>query len=247
MTPFRWKNCYADILTYKHGMTIESYFNDVIIPALATLDEKIGTLENIDEPGAVFAHHDMKDILRESKLAFCLAIHSIWERQLRAYLRGCANELHLGDTIGAKIDKAVWKELCKYFRELRNIDLKAFPSFDSLDVLQHLGNACRHGDGNSATELARRCPDLWPDIPRLAPMQQMPPGSPWIELPRTVDRMDIPVVRLRSLVLAIAQFWRDVEYIYNESIEQKDTHLEARLATERVSRSWVPQAPAEGG
>jgi hypothetical protein len=246
MTPFRWKNCYADVLTSKHDMTIESYFNDVIVPALATLDEKIETLENSDRPGAVFAYDDMKGILRESKLAFCLAIQSIWERQLRAYLRGCAKELRPGDAIGAKIERAVWKDLCKHFRELRDIDLEAFPSFDSLDVLQHLGNACRHGDGNSATELARRCPDLWPDIPPLPPMPHMPPGSPWIELPRTVDRMDIPVERLRSLVAAIAQFWRDAEYIYNESIDRKDPHLEARLATERVKRSWVPQAPAEG-
>jgi hypothetical protein len=58
--------------------------------------------------------------------------------------------------------------------------------------------------------------------------------------------MDIPVERLRSLVAAIAQFWRDAEYIYNESIDRKDPFLEAHLATERVKRSWVPQAPAEG-
>jgi hypothetical protein len=246
MTPFRWKNCHADVLTYKHSITVESYFNDVIMPALATLDEKIAMLEDSREPSAAFAYDDMKDILRESKLAFCLAIQSIWERQLRAYLRGCANELRQGDAIGARIDRADWKELCQCFRELRNIDLNAFPSFDSLDVLQHLGNACRHGNGNSATELARRCPDLWPDISSLPPMPHMPPGSPSIELPRTVDRMDIPVARLRSLVGAIAQFWRDAEYIYNESIERKAPHLEARLAKERITRSWVPQAPAEG-
>jgi hypothetical protein len=69
-------------------------------------------------------------------------------------------------------------------------------------------------------------------------------GSPPIELPRTVGLMDIPVERLRGFVEAIAAFWRDTEYIYNESIERKDPHLVARLASERAERSWVPQAPS---
>lgn len=56
--------------------------------------------------------------------------------------------------------------------------------------------------------------------------------------------MDIPVERLREFVVAIAAFWRDTEYIYNESIERKDPHLVARLASERAERSWVPQAPS---
>src|SRR3546814_6755736 len=80
MTPFRWKNCYADVLTSKHDLTIESYFNDVIVPALDTLNEKIEVLGKSDWPGAVFAQADMTDMLRESRLAFGLAIQSIWER-----------------------------------------------------------------------------------------------------------------------------------------------------------------------
>src|SRR3546814_18258276 len=86
----------------------------------------------------------MTDMLRESKLAFGLAIQSIWERQLREYLRGCAGELVPGEPIGAKIERADWKALRKYFRKLRGIELEVFPSFDNLDLLQHLGNACRH-------------------------------------------------------------------------------------------------------
>src|SRR3546814_11483445 len=70
MTPFRWKNCYADVLTSKHDLTIESYFNDVIVPALDTLNEKNDVLGKRDWPGAVFAQADMTDLLRESKIAF---------------------------------------------------------------------------------------------------------------------------------------------------------------------------------
>jgi hypothetical protein len=243
MTPFRWKNCYADVLTSKHDLTIESYFNDVIVPALDTLNEKIEALGKSDWPGAVFAQADMTDMLRESKLAFGLAIQSIWERQLREYLRGCAGELLPGEPIGAKIERADWKALRKYFRKLRGIDIEAFPSFDILDLLQHLGNACRHGDGDSAAELARRSPDLWQNKRQVPPMPGMPSDTPLIELPATVAQMDIPAERLHAFVSGIAEFWRDAGYIYKESIERKDPHLAARLVEERATRSWVPQMP----
>src|SRR3546814_16259514 len=98
----------------------------------------------------------MTDMLRESKLAFGLAIQSIWERQLREYLRGCAGELVPGEPIGAKIERADWKALRKYFRKLRGIELDGFTSFDKLDLLPHLGHACPHGAGHSAAELVRR-------------------------------------------------------------------------------------------
>ena len=44
MTPFRWKNCFADVQASKHDITIQSYFDDVILPALATLDRRIDEL-----------------------------------------------------------------------------------------------------------------------------------------------------------------------------------------------------------
>lgn len=30
MSTFRWKNCFADVLTSKHDLTIHSYLDDVI-------------------------------------------------------------------------------------------------------------------------------------------------------------------------------------------------------------------------
>jgi hypothetical protein len=57
--------------------------------------------------------------------------------------------------------------------------------------------------------------------------------------------MDIPIHRLRAFVAAIAAFWTDAEYIYNESIERKHSSLEARLARERVERTWRPQVDAD--
>jgi hypothetical protein len=242
VTPFRWANCFADVETCKHDLTIQSYLNDVIAPALATLERKIAELAASEWPGAVFAHADMQVMLRESKIAFGLSIQSIWERQLRTYLRGCIRDLRPGEALDGKVEKANWKDLQKWFRELRGICLDAFPSFEMLDTLQHLGNACRHGDGDSAAELARRCPNLWPVMLAVPPMPHLPPDTPVPAVALRVSSMDIPVKRLSDFVAAISSFWRDHEYIYNESIERKDAGLERRLAKERAERSWIPLA-----
>lgn len=241
MTPFRWKNCFADVLTSKHDLTIQSYLDDVIEPAFATLDAKIAELEASDWPGHEFAQADMEAMQGEAMLAFGLSIQSIWERQLRTYLRGCANELHPSEAIAGKIARANWKDLRKWFRKLRGIAMDEFPSFPLLDTLQHLGNACRHGDGDSAVELHRRRPDFWPVIPPL------PPGfaEPSVELAPPAATMYIPISALREFVTAIAEFWRDTEYIYNESIERKHENLEAHLVNQRSARVWFPQARSE--
>lgn len=237
MTIFRWTNCYADVLTSKHDLTIRSYLDDVIYPALATIEHKIAELGRSDWPGHRFAQSDMEDMLQEAKLAFGLSIQSIWERQLRSYLRGCAFELRKDDPIGGRIDKADWKDLQRLFRLLRGIELESFPDFPTLDALQHLGNACRHGDGASARWLADHCPDLWP-----APTPPPPGFDMNLSASRPVAAMDIPLERLRSYAEAIAGFWRDTAYIYRESINRKDAHLEAQLAGERRERPWVPRA-----
>ncbi|MER8758125.1 hypothetical protein NKH69_20980 [Mesorhizobium sp. M0976] len=123
------------------------------------------------------------------------------------------------------------------FRDLRGIGLEAFPSFEALDTLQLLGNACRHGDGASALELARRCPDFWRPIP------SRPFGDEAAQVNlQTVGTMEVSVDRLRGFVDAIVEFWQDAEYIYNESIQSS---LETRLAREPAERKWLPQA--EGG
>lgn len=240
MKPFRWKNCYADVQASKHDITIVSFLNDVILPAIRTLEEKIAELSNSEDASAAFATSDTEDLLRETKMAFCLAVQSIWERQIRNYLRGCAEELRPGAGLSAKIEKANWTALCVYFKDLRDIDLEAFPSYAELKTLHLLGNASRHGDGASAIELAKRCADLWPS--GASPDLQEPNA-----VPPSVVTMDVPVTRIQAFVAAVAAFWNDAEYIYNESIERKHPSLEIRLARERVERIWRPQARTADG
>jgi len=236
MAPFQWQNCYADVVASRHDRTIAAYLEDVILPALSALDRRIEDLGGREEPWAVFERSDVEDVRRETKMAFALAVQSIWERQLRSYLAGCAREIR-PDLAARKIERADWAGLRRLFRELREIALESFPSFEALDALQLLGNVCRHGDGASAEELALRCPDLW------RPVVPMPfPGAPSNLNLQRVDMMEVPLERLRLFVGAIAEFWQDAEYIYNESISSKHPSLEATLAQERLARKWLPQA-----
>ncbi|RIV82658.1 hypothetical protein D2V17_15205 [Aurantiacibacter xanthus] len=237
MTPFRWQNCYADVAAAKHDLTIRSFLDDVILPAIHQVEARITELGHSDEPAACFEQSDMEEVLAETKLAFCLAIQSIWERQLRAYLYGCAEALRPGEGVGAKVERANWPGMCALFRELRGIRIEAFPSFGELDTLHHLGNACRHGDGVSAAELTQRCPDWWPVYTSLPP--EFGPSSP----PRqTVAAMSVPVERIETFVGAIVGFWEDAAYIYRESIADKHESLERRLVRERIERAWRPTA-----
>lgn len=233
--PFQWRNCYADIGTWRHGQTLKLFLADVILPGLAKLEAKIVSLGESDDPGDVFFQSDVEAVLKETKLAYGLAIQSIWERQFRAYVQGIARDLRPDLDLERKLEKADWKALTEWFCTLRGIRLEAFPSFPALDTLQHLGNACRHGDGASARVLTERCPDLWKSYPPLPEAL----GGP-IEVPQTVALIDLPSSRLEEFVLAIARFWEDAGYIYNESIVRKHEGLQRQLQRERRERDWRP-------
>lgn len=235
VAPFRWRNCYADVATWRHAQTARLFLSDVVLPGVANLQAKIAELGKGDNPGDVFFQADIEEVLRETKLAYGLAIQSIWERQFRAYVKGIASELRPHLNLERKLEKADWKDLTARFRSLRGIRLEAFPSFQALDTLHHLGNACRHGDGDSARVLADRCPDLWKTYPPLPETF----GGP-TEVPRTVGLIDLPIARLEQFVEAIACFWNDAGYIYNESINRKHEALEQQLARERRERAWRP-------
>ena len=236
MNVFRWKNCYADVVTSGHGTSAQAFFDDVVVPAIQTLENKIVLLGHSDEPGNVFAQSNTKDVLQETKKAFALSIQSIWERQFRGYLRGCAKELRPEESsLTTKVERGEWNKLCELFFELRGIDLKAFPSFAELDTLHLLGNACRHGDGSSAIELAQRCPHFWRTYSPL-PFNDVS----YKTAHRSVASMDIPLTHLQVFVSAIVTFWNDTKYIYEESIDRKHPSLQAQLERKRAERKWLP-------
>jgi len=231
---FTWINCYADILAGKHSQTIRSYYADIVRPSLLTLEQKADELLSTDNPGDVFDHSDILELISETKIAFCLAIQSIWERQFRDYVKRCEMDLNRIQSKSTQIQNASWRELQDYFHRLRDISVETFPSFNELDNLQLLGNACRHGDGRSSKELYIRLPQLW-QVP--SPIACNEKGY----IP-AFAQMDIPCSQIESFVEAIAEFWNDTYYIYHESLKSKRPSLEEMLAKERSTRKWIPIA-----
>ncbi|MGE8450902.1 MAG: hypothetical protein ACN6OP_09870 [Pseudomonadales bacterium] len=154
----RWAHGYQDVLTFKHGMQVRAFLRDVVEPSLAALDTDIAAWAASNEGGAPFAHADAQALLQSTVEAFCLAIQSLWERQLRSYLRGCVT-FPPGDLVLLnRIAKDAWPQVQRHFESLRGIPMTAFDSFAVLDLLQLIGNACRHGDGPSSKTLFREHP-----------------------------------------------------------------------------------------
>jgi len=233
--PFRWKNCFADVVSSSYGKTAQSFLDDVASPALATLDAQIAKLQASEDELDAFVASDVQDLRRATTMAFCLSIQSLWELQIRAYLKGCARELKK-DELAKRTLKARWDELDDIFRTLRGIALKDFKEHPDLDFLQLLGNACRHGDGPSLEKLSSAHPELWPQFntPQLPPIDDFwsfPPAQP------TIDNIEIPVELLSRFVRAIVSFWEEAEYIYEESIERKHPSLERQLVKKRLERA----------
>ncbi|WP_431274654.1 hypothetical protein ACQ858_22090 [Variovorax ureilyticus] len=162
---FTWRNLNADVYLGVHASTIRHYLDDVVLPVLDGIDARHEELKRSTEVLAAFELADL-DKLRTSTIeAFVLSVQSIWERHFRDYVVSCAREIRRPASYTDGLKAASWPKLCKAFEELRGIPMTAFDSFADLDLLQLLGNACRHGDGISATRLHDRHPELWPNWP----------------------------------------------------------------------------------
>ena len=234
MEPFRWKNCYADVLSNGYGQVAESFLHDVVGPALAALDAKIRALNESDDGAAPFIESHVQEVLRASTMAFSLSIQSMWEQQLRAYLKRCAHELTADSSQVARVLTARWEDLDGIFKSLRGIGLRDFQEYADLDLLHLVGNVCRHGDGASLEKLSKSHPELWPppvSPPVIIDNVHFPPA------PLSVDTLNIPRAFLSRFVGAIVSFWEETEYIYNESIEPKHPSLEKTLVRQRLERA----------
>lgn len=243
--PFRWKNSYADVVSSGYGDLAQSYLGEVVEPAVASMERRIAELNERgqnEDPVAIFLVGPAEELLRATLTGYCLSIQSLWEKQIRAYLQRCAEELARGSTLFERTRTANWQDLNRIFEELRGVPLTAFDEFADLDLLQLLGNVCRHGDGPSLQRLAIEHPELWPA--RECELAPPPRGSPAAQAFRA-DDVSVSLTLLRRLTDAIASFWRETEYIYKESIHRKHPSLEAALVEERRARAgrgrpWDP-------
>ena len=238
--PFRWKNCGADVATWRHGRMLQEFFLDVVQPTLDALDAKVDEWSKSDDPVAPFVLRDVQELRRATTMAFCLSIQSMWERQVRTYLKDSARELSTDRSLAERALVARWEDLDQLLFDLRGIHLSSFREYCQLDLLHLVANACRHGDGPSSEKLWRRFPKFWPD--RVGQSRRVRSASLETQKGPSANTMLIAREQLGSFVGAIVSFWEGVEYIYLESIERKHETVEEKLLElrkERTKRSKV--------
>ena len=233
---FTWKNCYADVLSASYREIALSFLNEVVDPSIDVLGIQIEKWRNSENPLASLYISDLEDLYRSTMLAFCLSIQSLWERQLREYIVGCAKELKPNSDLIMKATKADWKEIDKIFYELRGLSLMEFESYKKLDLLWRLGNVCRHGDGPSARSLWKSNPELWPNklFSSLFLQEELQLNG---ENPPPAKEISIKKNLLSSFVNAIDLFWGETEYIYLESISNKHPSVVKKLSEMRAART----------
>jgi hypothetical protein len=211
-----WTNCRADIGTYAHVRTIEMFLESVAIPSVRAIDDRMDQLRASDEVVAMFELSDMENLRAVTLSALCLSLQSMWEQQLREYLCGCANELAKPPRLVSNIQGKDWEYVKLQFLELRKLPFSHFQAHRDLDLLQLLGNFCRHGEGRASATIRADFPDFCTQIPASPPMPfEGSVGSP--------SRLDIlvKVNDLERFAGAIVSFWTEAEWIYNNSISRK--------------------------
>jgi len=205
-----WRNARADIGTWVHGRTASDFIGHIVEPSIRALDLRIEELGRRQEGAWAFEQADLEDLRGETLRGFALALQSFWERQLRTYLAGCASEF--GGATDKEVEKANWADLQRLFLDLRGLALTRFSPFPLLDLLQQVGNVCRHGEGPAATRLRDRHPELWPDPYR-----------------RQAGDIVVDPRLLTRFAGAIAAFWTETEDIYVNSLRSKHPSTERRL------------------
>jgi len=222
-----WRNAYADVAAASHPTTARMYLEKVIGPAIRALDQRITELDESTEAAAPFEKADTETLRNATLQAFCLSVQSLWERQLRAYLIGCAKEFGRDDLI-RKIERVPWNELQPLFAELRSVSLSDFASFGSLDLLQRIGNVCRHGDGKAARDLSSTHPAFWP--PKREPLEIFGLEDATAGEGARADAIIISFENVKDFVEALIAFWDDAEVLYINSLSSNHPSTVKRLA-----------------
>lgn len=234
MTYFVWKRCDNDVYAMFRSRTVDAYVTNVMRPGIAALDKQIDDYARSDEIWAPFAKADLEALRTETFKVFALALQSLWERQLRDYIAGCARTLKLAPSVSEMALAPQKERVERAFLEARGISLHHFPSYSTLNILHLIGNICRHGNGKSVSILHRLRPDLWRTTD-YHPVDL----KPYPHVP-TADSLRIDPELLDEFAAAIKQFWFDLETIYYQTLSGQDGNVAAELKKRRSAGAWMP-------
>lgn len=234
MCSFIWKRCENDVYAMFRSRTVDAYVTNVMRPGIAALDKQIDDYGRSDEIWAPFAKADLEALRKETFKVFALALQSLWERQLRDYIVGCARMLKLAPSVSEMALGTQKYKVEKAFLEARGIGLHHFPSYATLSILHLIGNICRHGNGKSVSILHGLRPDLW-QTTDYHPVDL----KPYPHVPNA-DSLQIDPELLDEFAAAIKQFWFDLETIYYQTLSQQDVRVAAELEKRRSEGAWMP-------
>jgi hypothetical protein len=229
---YKWKHGWADAYAYRNGDIAEEFFDLVVTPSLSALEEKYLELASSGDlviSGLMAPDH--RDLINKTNMAFCLSIQSLWEQQLRRYLGHCVSSLRIENVTADDLEHMTWGEKTnKLFQYIRGADLTTFDSYATLNKLQLLGNACRHGDGKSSRQLLRLHPELWPQHDTQSTQHPVARDT-------SIESLQISAGLLAGFVDAIVLFWTDLEILGLMSFATQDAGLLARISYLRNSRA----------
>ncbi|WP_200626995.1 hypothetical protein [Pseudomonas sp. LAM2023] len=233
-----WTPMIADAYANKYGEVAQDFLSLVVIPSLAALEQKsVEIAAQEDQILAAFHLHDHRHLITKTSMALCLGIQSLWEQQLREYLGNCGVQIkHNGPTLDL-IQRAHWgisgkvPSLNHLFSEIRGLQLESFESYSRLDMLQLLGNVCRHGEGASAAKLRGKYPKLWPKA-----MTESEQFGISVTAFMPVGGMLITADVLRDLVNAVVLFWLDMRIACTEALIPNNPAMIEEVARLRAKR-----------
>lgn len=213
-----WTPTIADAYANSYGEVAQNFLSLVVEPSLTALKQKDAEIAaQEDQILTAFRRRDHQHLIAKTSMALCLGIQSLWEQQLRDYLCKCWTQVKHPTADADDIRDAIWDSnkkdhsLKQLFCEIRGLSLENFQSYNRLDKLQLLGNACRHGEGASAKKLRRKYPELWSRT--LSECEQLGAVEEGL---MPVDGMLITTALLRDLVKAVVLFWLDIRIACSE-------------------------------
>jgi hypothetical protein len=109
----------------------------------AYLDADVERWANTKEGDTPFAYADAQELVRVTTEAFCLSIHSLFERQQRCWPGGCGVSLAYEQERMDKAHRGTLAKLDDLLNEVRGIPINAFYSWPVLKRLNLLARACR--------------------------------------------------------------------------------------------------------
>lgn len=239
---------------HSHRRSLKLFKDSVVHPSLRSLASAIDANNRDDDPAAVFFVEDLADLFQTTVESYLLAVQSMWERGLRDLLVTREKQLKTGIDI-TELQKANWSgkrgslQIC--FEQLLGLPMTAFDSYADLDLLQHLGNAIRHGDGRSAKQIHILAPSLW--FNWLGPGETVHAGPFTIVVPNDAPKhpsfkeVTLEERLLEQMIQSVGNFWGDLEYIRCNSFRNKSDstirHIEqwaAERSARQTNRIWNP-------